>query len=407
MPPISLRRACALAIGFVLVAAALALGFWLLAPSTKVQAEQFAYSRTDNRSGELPKLWRAPAFEFVDERARRVSLSTLSGQPWIANFIFTQCTTVCPVLTSHLVALQRELVGEAVRFVSFSVDPKHDSPAVLAAYAQRWNAGERRWTLLSTDEKHLPDAIAGFRVVADASGDPNNPIIHSSLFMLVDAQSWVRATYDSNDDEARARLVADVRALAVSPSANEASEPSHAPVHVSLGCQGCHADPRIAPPLARVVLGSERIMSDGQKLTVDRDYIRRSLLEPGSQVVAGYVPLMPSYAGKISEAQLTKLVEELAQLADAPAQVDERAPSTKVGDGQARAPSQRSKRVTPKPTLPSAAVALVKDPVCQMDVRADPSAPKATHQNQDYYFCSESCRERFQQRPEKFIASSP
>src|SRR5579863_5572116 len=98
-----------------------------------VMAEEFADLASDG--GDLPKLWKAPAFSLTDQSHRQVTLDSLRGEPFIADFIFTQCTSACPMLTSRMVVLQRKLAGENMRFVSFSVDPAHDSPDALAAYA--------------------------------------------------------------------------------------------------------------------------------------------------------------------------------------------------------------------------------------------------------------------------------
>ena len=125
-------------------------------------AEGFAYARRD--AGDLPKLWQAPAFSLTDQHGHLVTQDSLRGEPFIADFIYTQCTSACPVLTSRMVMLQRSLAGVDVRFVSFSVDPAHDTPDVLAAYAARWSEKEARWVLLATTDENLADVSTGFRV---------------------------------------------------------------------------------------------------------------------------------------------------------------------------------------------------------------------------------------------------
>jgi hypothetical protein len=121
------------------------------------------------------------------------------------------------MLTSRMVMLQRSLSGVDVRFVSFSVDPAHDTPDVLAAYADRWSEKETRWALLATTDASLADISSGFRVAAEKTNDEKNPILHSDLFFLVDADGFVRGVYPSDAGErlARETLVGDPRARGI------------------------------------------------------------------------------------------------------------------------------------------------------------------------------------------------
>src|SRR5262245_58590644 len=87
-----------------------------------------------NHAHALKSLFPAPDFAYTDQRGARVTKQALAGRPWVANFVFTTCRTVCPLLTAKMVQLQRKLPGVPVRFVSFSVDPEHDTPQALLEY---------------------------------------------------------------------------------------------------------------------------------------------------------------------------------------------------------------------------------------------------------------------------------
>lgn len=160
------------------------------------------------------RLWPAPAFSFVDHTGRLVSRESLAGAPFVASFFFTTCPTACPLLTTKLVALQQRTRTERIAFVSFSLDPHHDSTDVLHNFAQQWNADETRWHLLRTERRLLDDALAGFRVTTRQTSDASNLIIHSSAFFLVDAEGYVRGVYPSDDDSALSVLTRDVLVLA-------------------------------------------------------------------------------------------------------------------------------------------------------------------------------------------------
>lgn len=169
------------------------------------------------RLGQLGSL---PPFDLVERSGRRVSLADLRGKIWVADFVFTRCAGVCPVLSTRMAGLQQKLaVGPAspVRLVSFSVDPAHDTPEVLAEYAERYRASEDGWLFLTGERDHLHALIQnGFRLsVADSPGaaDPNEMITHSDRFVLVDDQGQIRGYYHGTEEESVARLLDDVETL--------------------------------------------------------------------------------------------------------------------------------------------------------------------------------------------------
>ena len=84
-----------------------------------------------------PTLLEVPAFELTSQAGDAFGSEQLQGEVWIANFIFTRCPTICPLLTSQMKGLTDSLADTPVRFVSFSVDPANDTPAVLTEYAER------------------------------------------------------------------------------------------------------------------------------------------------------------------------------------------------------------------------------------------------------------------------------
>jgi protein SCO1/2 len=347
--------------------------------------------------GALPVLWNAPTFAYVDQHRQGVTDQSLRGHVWIADFIYTQCTTACPVMTAKMMLLQREATDPQLRFVSFSVDPAHDTPAALLQYAQDWHGDMSRWHLLSTDPIGLRQTAGAMKVIVRATDDPANPIIHSNLFFLVDQQGQVRGVYDSDDDDALHRLVADADRLAGPPPPSH-SAPSAPVVTVaaassdgigygqslfaSLGCAACHDQARIAPPVSGLYDSAVRL-SDGQTVTANETYLRESIVNPAAKVVAGYSKLMPSYAGHLDAAQIDALIAYLKS-------VGRNSPS------QASATGVQS----------SAAVASAVDPVCGMSVVITPQTPHAVHDGKTYYFCSDNCQASFEKNPAAYLSKA-
>ena len=151
-----------------------------------------------------------PPFAAVDQDGNRITDRDFHGNPWIADFIFTSCMGSCPVLTRRLVALQASLPGVPVRFVSFSVDPAHDTPPVMKAYATRWHGDPVRWRLLVTDGETLARVGAALGGAEDPSAA--GTAFHSDRFALVDGAGRLLGLYSSASEEQLARLRRDLQA---------------------------------------------------------------------------------------------------------------------------------------------------------------------------------------------------
>lgn len=342
-----------------------------LGPAEGSGVESFAHQ--GDKAEALDALWPAPAFSYVDQRGAPVTAESLKGQVWIANFIFTSCRTVCPLLTSKMVQLHRLLAGVDVRFVSFSVDPAHDTPEVLAAYAKKWAPEEQRWTLLATDEQTLPATAAGFKVTAMKAEGGVDPIIHSAVFLIIDREGVVRGAFSSEDKEDFQALVKATKKLVGQESkAGAALASDGASLYHQLSCDGCHERPELAPLLGGRA-GQREELTTGAVAVVDAAYVRESLLVPQAKMVRGYTLQMPSYDGLLDEARLKALVDYVLAL---PPPLD----AQDAGE-----------------------VRIEVDPVCHMKVRVTDNAIRADVDGGSFYFCSEFCRERFVAAPEKFF----
>ncbi|HVR69235.1 MAG TPA: SCO family protein [Vicinamibacteria bacterium] len=176
-----------------------------------------AFARALLRHDAPPVIAQLPAFSLVDSGGRAVTADDLRGKAWVADFIFTRCGGACPTLTARMAALRRDMPPD-VAFVSITVDPAHDTPEVLAAYARRAGA-ESNWLFLTGERDALYRlALEGFKLGVEevpperqAAGD--GPFLHSSHFVLVDGRGRVRGYYDSTEEEARQRLRRDLQAV--------------------------------------------------------------------------------------------------------------------------------------------------------------------------------------------------
>jgi protein SCO1/2 len=164
---------------------------------------------------QLPDLGEIKPFALVDQDNRPVTLETLKGKPFIVDVIFTRCAGPCPLMTGKLASMQKNVFASAapeLRFVSITSDPERDTPEVLKAYAEKFDADQGRWKFLTGS----PDAVraATRAVMLAASKEVDGEIIHSTQFLLVDGDGKLRGIYDSTSEPDVEKLKHDATLLA-------------------------------------------------------------------------------------------------------------------------------------------------------------------------------------------------
>lgn len=174
----------------------------------------------------LPLLSQVPDFALLDQTGSAVDRSQLAGRPWIADFVFTRCAISCPRMTSQMLRLRARLTSQvgadgrlAARLVSVTVDPAHDRPEVLAAYAAGYGITGTDWLFLTGEPTAVRSLVRdGFKLPvedtpADATDRLAEPITHSSRFVLVDGEGMIRGYYDAFAADGLDRLLADLATL--------------------------------------------------------------------------------------------------------------------------------------------------------------------------------------------------
>ena len=152
-----------------------------------------------------------PDFNLTTQNGEPLTLSDMKGKIWVADFIFTNCPTICPAMTQEMARLQSEFVADPVYFVSFSVDPERDTSKVLARYATAYGADDRRWHFLTGDKTHIYQlAEKGFSLAAGHNG---TELLHSTRFVLITPDGNIYDYYDSRSKPALLRLRRDVKAF--------------------------------------------------------------------------------------------------------------------------------------------------------------------------------------------------
>ena len=178
-----------------------------------------ATSTTTAGGTELPVLVTLPPFVLTDQLGQPFGTAQLAGKPWVGNFIFTRCAATCPSQTANLRDLQERLEklpgGANVQLISITVDPDHDTPDVLAAYADQAGADSANWHFLTgTREEVWELCKTGFKLaVADAPPEANTLILHSDRFILVDPEGRIRGFFTGTTEEGCAATYAGLQQL--------------------------------------------------------------------------------------------------------------------------------------------------------------------------------------------------
>lgn len=154
---------------------------------------------------------KVPAMTLTDQTGAAFDLGKdLHGKVWIANFIFTRCSGICPIMSGNMKRIAAQMPQEDIRFVSFTVDPEFDKSEVLAQYAKRFGE-DPRWHFLTGSKSELHElSQQHFRLGVTEEGQA---VMHSSKFVLVDREGDIRGYFDSEASEFPAALLKEAHGL--------------------------------------------------------------------------------------------------------------------------------------------------------------------------------------------------
>jgi protein SCO1 len=169
---------------------ALILMLALLTSPTLVDAHEAADEQR------LPTIGAAPDFALTSQDGAEVTLGALRGKVVAVTFIYTSCPDVCPMLTDKMARVQDELgadFGSKVAFMSISVDPEHDTPAVLKEYAEALGANLAGWSFLTGEPAAIREVAHRYGVAVGKAAD--GQVDHTLLTTLIDRQGVMRVQY--------------------------------------------------------------------------------------------------------------------------------------------------------------------------------------------------------------------
>ena len=157
-------------------------------------------------------------FSLTNQNGETITQDFYRDKIYVADFFFTTCPTICPIMTENMVYLQSQIANDKdVLLLSHSVTPDIDSVAQLKKYALEKGVIDKKWNLVTGDKKHIYELArkSYLAVKDDGDGGPFD-MIHTENFILIDKERRIRGTYDGTNKEEMAKLLQDLEVLKMS-----------------------------------------------------------------------------------------------------------------------------------------------------------------------------------------------
>jgi len=154
-------------------------------------------------------------FKFVDQDSNWVSQETFDDDIYVADFFFTSCPTICPIMKTQMLRVYDSTQNmDDVKLLSHTIDPEHDTVAVLKEFADRLEIESEKWHFVTGEKEDIYE-IGQTNYMVSAVEDPTEPggFIHSGAFVLIDKEKRVRGVYDGTKEDQVNKLIKDINVL--------------------------------------------------------------------------------------------------------------------------------------------------------------------------------------------------
>ena len=157
-------------------------------------------------------------FSLTNQNGETITQEMYKNKIYIADFFFTTCPTICPIMTKNMAAIQKEILNDdEVMLLSHSVTPKIDSVAQLKRYAIKKGVNDKKWHLVTGDKKQIYElARKSYLAVKSVGNGDEYDMIHTENFMLIDKERRIRGYYDGTKNEDIEQLLEDLKVLKAS-----------------------------------------------------------------------------------------------------------------------------------------------------------------------------------------------
>lgn len=153
-------------------------------------------------------------FSLTNQNGKTITQEDYKDKIYVADFFFTTCQTICPIMTDNMVEIQEKLKNDdGVLLLSHTVTPEIDSVAQLKKYALEKGVNDAKWNLVTGDKKEIYDLARKSYLAAKDVPYSDNDLVHTENFVLVDKKKRIRGFYDGTDSESIEKLLTDIKIL--------------------------------------------------------------------------------------------------------------------------------------------------------------------------------------------------
>ena len=153
-------------------------------------------------------------FSLINQNGETITQNDYNNKIYVADFFFTTCQTICPIMTGYMLEIQEKLIDDpSIMLLSHSVTPEIDSVAQLKKYAVEKGVNDEKWNLVTGDKKQIYTLARKSYLAAKDSPYDEFDLIHTENFILVDTKKRIRGFYDGTDPQAIETLLEDIKIL--------------------------------------------------------------------------------------------------------------------------------------------------------------------------------------------------
>ena len=190
----------------------------VLTPEKKLpiyQPNMVKFQLVDSTIQHIKRFHKIDDFKLINQNNEVITNETYDGKIYIADFFFTTCPGICPIMKDNMIELQNEFINDDnVLLLSHTVTPEIDSVHVLKKYSQEKGVLDSKWNMVTGDKKQIYDlARKSYLVAEDIESPTLYDMIHTENFVLVDSKRRIRGFYDGTDNDVMDNLISDIKIL--------------------------------------------------------------------------------------------------------------------------------------------------------------------------------------------------
>ena len=213
------RKRDFITVGFILAfsAAGITLFYTILKPLETLpiyQPAEVNEKLVDSSIIHVSKYHKISDFELINQNGQKITQEFYNNKIYVADFFFTTCQDICPIMTKNMYRLQEELKNDNdILFLSHTVIPEVDTVEQLKKYSIENKVNDSKWNLVTGDKKQIYDLARKSYLAVEDTEYGEFDMIHTENFMLIDKKRQIRGFYDGTNDLEIDRLLSDIEIL--------------------------------------------------------------------------------------------------------------------------------------------------------------------------------------------------